>query len=284
MAVAYILGLGLIIFIICIISHVVNGRKRMNLIKSYNNGNMGNTETSPCDCAFATHTQDNITLCILDNESITKKLNIENFRVSSYYGSPLWVSESWTYIAFDNTNRNILIAEFYKKNITHRIIPYKDIVGVEILQDDVVISKKSTSRTIGGALVGGVLFGGAGAVVGGLSGDAELSKEVKSMKLKILVNDLDAPVITTTWGKNLKADVFNESYINSLLDKPHRIKDTITVIINLIDKEEGADVSSTNNNVVSVADEISKLSKLKNEGIITEKEFTVQKDNILKKI
>ena len=43
---------------------------------------------------------------------------------------------------------------------------------------------KSTGRTIGGAIVGGVLMGGAGAVVGGLSGDTKQKKEVKNMDIK----------------------------------------------------------------------------------------------------
>lgn len=46
-------------------------------------------------------------------------------------------------------------------------ISIKDIIGVEILEDETIISKKSTSRTVGGAILGGV-----GSVVGGLSGSS----------------------------------------------------------------------------------------------------------------
>lgn len=85
--------------------------------------------------------------------------------------------------AFDDTNRWIVIFDFNKEITTERI-KYEDIHSVSLLIDDVTIYSKSSSRTVGGALVGGALLGAAGAVVGGLSGDTKVNDKVKSVKKK----------------------------------------------------------------------------------------------------
>jgi len=71
--------------------------------------------------------------------------------------------------------------------INEHILCFSDIIGVELIEDGFTVSSKSTARTIGGAIVGGVLAGGAGTVVGGLSGDSKQKNKIESISVKILV-------------------------------------------------------------------------------------------------
>ena len=70
---------------------------------------------------------------------------------------------------------------------SHEIFNYADIIEVSYEENGSQLYTKSAGRTVGGAIVGGVLMGGAGAVVGGLSGASKQNKEVKSIDIKILL-------------------------------------------------------------------------------------------------
>ena len=70
---------------------------------------------------------------------------------------------------------------------SHEIFNYADIIEVSYEENGSQLYTKSAGRTVGGAIVGGVLMGGAGAVVGGLSGASKQNKEVRNMDIKILL-------------------------------------------------------------------------------------------------
>ena len=73
----------------------------------------------------------------------------------------------------------------------HKSLNYSDIIEVSYIENGDQLFTKSTGRTVGGAIVGGVLMGGAGAVVGGLSGDSKQNKVVKNMDIKILLRSTE---------------------------------------------------------------------------------------------
>lgn len=75
------------------------------------------------------------------------------------------------------------------KLIMSPVYDFTDIVSYELLEDGETLAKGGLGR----ALVGGVLFGGVGAVVGGVTG--KKSKNViNSMQVKITVRDMSNPV------------------------------------------------------------------------------------------
>ena len=94
-----------------------------------------------------------------------------------------------------NREKLILIDMSNTKNISSKSIDFKDIISCELMMDGTTIYKKSTTRSIGGALIGGVLAGGVGAVVGGLSGNSKEKKEIKRIDLKVVVRDLENPYV-----------------------------------------------------------------------------------------
>lgn len=70
-----------------------------------------------------------------------------------------------------------------KKN--YQYIPYKNIIGYELLDD----GKPVTSGGLGRAVVGGVIAGGAGAIVGAITG--RKTKEMsENLRVKVLVKNM----------------------------------------------------------------------------------------------
>lgn len=86
---------------------------------------------------------------------------------------------------FDDENRQFAINKIKKENI----YKYDDIVDFELLEDGDVVS----SGGIGRALVGGALFGGAGAVVGAVT--SKKKQTCNNMKVKITVKNNDTAAI-----------------------------------------------------------------------------------------
>jgi hypothetical protein len=76
------------------------------------------------------------------------------------------------------------------------VFPYSSIRGAEVGVDGKTVTRTSSSRSLPGAIAGGVLFGGAGAVVGGLGGKTHSTstEEVGQISLKLHVKDMASPV------------------------------------------------------------------------------------------
>lgn len=187
-------------------------------------------------------------------------------------------------LAFDNEQQKML----YLVGQSPVAINYEDIISVQLLEDNHTVSEKSTGRTIGGAIVGGVLAGGAGAIVGGLSGSSKNLNLHSSVKVKILLRNSSTPSITidcfnamtmTIEGKPVK-DGSVEYYIYKQgLDQANRIVDIVSVIIDAVDRANNA--AAPRGSTGSTADELAKLAILKEKGILTEEEFTEQKKKLL---
>ncbi len=170
------------------------------------------------------------------------------------------------YVVFDNENKCIYIIQ--SANLNYKKIEYEDIISVEMLKNDKIIFRKSTIRTIGGALVGNALLGDSGAMIGGLYGPTTMKKKIEFIEIKILVRNVEHPTVWLRSG--IKPTAAEIKAANS-------IKDSISVIIDMVDNEEQERDDKKN----SVADEIGKLLKLKEAGILNETEFTEQKRKLL---
>lgn len=173
---------------------------------------------------------------------------------------------------------------------------YEDILKVSYEEDGRTIFSRSAGRTIGGAVAGGVLFGGAGAVVGGLSGKSTGEKKVKTMEVRIVTRNAASPAIILSLhcGSYDELNV-NESKYKELKKIALDIRDLISVIIDKaqtppelprpevsesVDKVVGDDKSATTGST-SIADELLKLAKLKDAGIITDEEFNELKKKLI---
>jgi ribosomal protein L7/L12 len=97
-----------------------------------------------------------------------------------------------TGIAIDNENKRVALVT----STNCRVISYRDIIEAQVFEDGASIIKSSRASQIGGAALGGLLFGGAGAVVGALLPSKTMRDKVESISLRIVVNDISDPVHT----------------------------------------------------------------------------------------
>ena len=168
------------------------------------------------------------------------------------------------------------------------VLRYSDIVSISYEENGSDVFNKS----LGGAVVGGLLFGGVGAIVGGNTAKAKQNKEVRNMSIKILLKSTsDSTIILKIYevGKDgsvleTKKDADRMHY-EGLMKEVSGIKDIFSIIIDIVDKniamQKAPPVSPLLSSSASVADELTKLAKLKESGILSEEEFQAQKSKLL---
>ncbi len=147
------------------------------------------------------------------------------------------------------------------------IFTYGEIVDFNLIENGESVSKGSLS----GALVGGVLFGGAGAIVG--SGmNTKNKKEISQYMIKIVTRNVVAPEATIDFqtGK-IKA---NGMLYNSYAKIAQSIMAQLTI---MKDSERNTSTIMQTSN----ADEIFKFKQLLDAGIITHEEFEAKKKQLL---
>ena len=192
-------------------------------------------------------------------------------------------------IAFKNivrldidANKKLLGTYSYYEN-TSKIIKFNEVLDFEIFENG---NSVVSSRT-GSAVVGGLLFGGLGAVAGA-SGSRTISEKCSNLKLKIYTNNIQYSVIMLDFlEKGISkssalyeqlTEVINEMISLLKIAREHnrqeeRKEDKKVIIENVEDIKQNSNLNS-----------IKELAELKEKGIITEKEFEESKKKILEKI
>lgn len=192
-------------------------------------------------------------------------------------------------------NYLFLMDEFFKVLVlvgpgSYEIFNYSDIIEVSYEENGNQLYTKSAGRTIGGAIVGGVLMGGAGAVIGGLSGASKQNKEIKNMDIKILLRSTSRTSCVLHFkdvDRVLKTKEEDDRKLyETYLKNANQAKDVLSVIIDDAKQASAPIAQPITQPVVapassSVADELAKLAKLKADGILTDEEFRVQKSKLL---
>ncbi|SYW16240.1 SHOCT domain-containing protein [Oenococcus oeni] len=169
-------------------------------------------------------------------------------------------------LIFSDKRKEVLI----KKALLDKryfVYPYKEIVGYKP-----IINGKSIKKHHGvtRAIVGGALLGGAGAIVGAVTGGKQYGA-VNKLAISIFFKDNKQFEInflnSETKTDSFTYKTFQESF-NLLANKLESI-----ISIN------NANLSSSK--TISYADEISKFKALLDEGTITQEEFDAKKKQIL---
>jgi len=125
-------------------------------------------------------------------KSLEKAIIKTNFVADSSYLSDDFLSG----IAISESECKVII--FKRNDVNEELSPtlfdFNDILECYIKEDNTIVTHTSKSSAIGHAMAGGVLFGGVGAVVGGLSGKKIGYEKIYKSTLCIVVNDLQNPI------------------------------------------------------------------------------------------
>lgn len=146
-------------------------------------------------------------------------------------------------------------------------IKYKDIISINRYNEQEIVQKDKS--VIGRAIVGGVLTGGIGAVVGGMSGVGSKSKKGK---MRFFVN-------IDYFKNNTKMNIIIEDYI--LIGSEKFILDIQSKVSEFKNQVEE---NTNTSNELDIPDQIRKLSELNKDGIISDSEFELKKTELLSKM
>ena len=174
-------------------------------------------------------------------------------------------------IKFDDNAKKIL---FPKTLLTKaRIYNYSELLGYEILEDGNTITKGG----IGSAVVGGALFGGIGAVVGGLTGGKKSKEVVRSLKVKIV---LDNKVVPAEYIELLKTEFKKDGFVYRAAKQ--EAEDIIAILTSISAKNEKNQTNNSNvQNTNDPITEVKRYKELLDNGIITQEEFDKKKKELL---
>lgn len=177
-----------------------------------------------------------------------------------------------THMEIDENQKKWLVPDGMfggKKN--PKVYNYSDIVDFELLEDGESIAKGGLGR----AVAGGLLFGGVGAIVGGVTGGKKSKSICTSLKIKITLNDISKPVVYIDF---IKASTKKDSIIYKSMYKS--AQECLSVLQLIVNSQEASQEDNPQP-IVSSADEILKFKNLLDQGIISQEEFEVKKKQLL---
>jgi hypothetical protein len=191
-----------------------------------------------------------------------------------------------TGLAIDLDRNKICLISDISAQASLKVILYKDIFACELHENGNTITETSRANQLGGALVGGILFSGAGAIIGGLSGKTKTTGTVETIELRLIINDAEKPVhdISFLSSELDKGGIIGKGLYKNIMREARYWHGLITVLIKRADIEDNARVPqiTSNNQGYSVADEIKKLAKLRDSDLLSVAEFQKQKSKLLK--
>lgn len=171
-------------------------------------------------------------------------------------------------ISFDDVSQTLIIKRSRKN---YDLFYYDQIVGFELLEDGESVS----SGGLGTAIVGGALFGGVGAVVGGVTGRRKNKRVCNSLKLQITFRN-------SPWNTVYISYIDYQTKTNGPVYKSYiqEAYDTMAALQLAIEMTQKNNETTTQPDS-SDADELLKFKQLLDMGAITEEEFETKKKQIL---
>ena len=173
-------------------------------------------------------------------------------RISKYVETPLSVKLSkYNYYEIYNVNKTLYL--FYNNN--EYTIKFSDIIHAELFDtgsESITngYTKSNIESTIGRSIVGGVLAGGAGAVIGGVTGSKKDNSTINTTNyhlLSISINDMVNPEISID-ERNLMFSVINGIIIPiATSEEAFKYMRELFYRINLIIKGEKTESSDERN-------------------------------------
>lgn len=161
-------------------------------------------------------------------------------------------------VSLDNKHEILIIRN--TSDMTYDIIKYGELLSCEILENNSTVMKGGVGR----AVVGGIIAGGAGAIVGANTRKSEIMRE---LTIRIITsNSRKSSYVIKLQGENLSNEAYN--FINEVYA-------IITNLINQYSKKEKAQVSANND----ITEQIEKLAILKEKKLLQKKNLKQKRKN-----
>ena len=170
--------------------------------------------------------------------------------------------------AFDDNTQTFTIT---KCNDITNLYTYSQIESFELLEDGFSVTKGG----LGSAVAGGLLFGGVGAIVGGITGSKKTKDVCKSMQIRVTFRN--SPYLA-----EIPYFIVMDTDVNSMAYK-EASQSAQAAIVALQNAVNLANPQTTKTNIqtISSADEILKFKQLLDMGIISQEEFEAKKKQLL---
>lgn len=196
---------------------------------------------------------------IQSNEDNQEEL--ENFNTTKKIG---------TYVEFDDNQKKwLVLSEILGSRKKSTVYNYSDIIDFELLEDGESVASGGLGRT----LVGGALFGGAGAIVGGVTGKRKQKGVCNSLEIKVTVNDMNNPAV---FIKFITSSTKRNGFLFKSIYKD--AQECLSVFQLICDQQKESNANSTSG---SAAEEIKKYKELLDMGAISEEEYELKKKELL---
>ena len=205
-----------------------------------------------------------------NSNEVDKKLKDKDFKTSKIFS----IHGNEQQFRVDLEHKQIAICSIFPYQKID-IINFSDIIECQIIEDSNTVMKGGVGR----AVVGGALAGGVGAIVGA---NTRTSKNVINiLQIRIITKKISNSLYTIDL---IKTEIEKNSmeYRNAM-NFANNVYAILTSIITNNDKVSnnlgGKNTMEQNNN--NFIEQLERLSKLRNDGMITEKEFEESKQKIL---
>lgn len=282
---------GLIMMLICGVGTVVNGILWIKVMKAEKQTSVKNTEPVVCSVCG----QSNPTKTLMDGR-ICKKCVTE---CASIIPSIKWNKTSIKWVAdcikfkAENETRKALysktkvIKKYFEADEQNRLwrapnsypqvfFKYDEVINFDLLEN----GNSYIEGELGSAVLGGALFGAAGAIVGSNVGKKTQKQEITEFRIKIVTaNPVVPEVYIDLIPQSLGVLTKNDPIYKTCSDSAQQILSYLTIMCNKKITTESNNVSVTVPS--SAADEILKFKQLLDQGVISQEEFEQKKQQLL---
>lgn len=201
-----------------------------------------------------------------ENDKKDNAERISRFKATTQIGGYIWFDDNNKFFVFPKGTFSSKIDKSY-------VFKYEEILNFEVLEDGTSVTKGG----LGKALVGGAVFGLAGAIAGGSS---KKTKQIcTKLQIKITTRNANRPVVYLSL---IDTEFKKDSFVYKQASKT--IQDILSkfqIIIDELEKQNNIANEEKENRLISPVDEIKKYKELLDMGVISQEEFDKKKKELL---
>jgi ribosomal protein L7/L12 len=158
-----------------------------------------------------------------------------------------------------------------------RSYPFSAIAAMQVIENGATLTQTNRGSQLAGAAIGGLALGGVGALIGGMSGSTRTQHNLRSVSIKVTVDDRFEPVHTICFlnvgGNGVEPDGIVAKPARAAAERVH------AHLVNAMRQVQQAAARQLPPG--AAADGLGKLWDMRQAGALTEDEFQAQKAMLL---